>query len=98
MSTTSSGRLLISHITLRGPELAQVYGWIATHPEISGEALRTDFVPAAAETSPLELADAPLREALSFLSLVGLIEAHGRRIWQIDQGTTVPRFITLHPD
>ncbi len=79
MSATPSGRLLISHITLRGPELAQVYAHIAARPELGAEDLRQHFGPSAAGSSPFELADAPLRETLSFLSLAGLVEARGRQ-------------------
>lgn len=79
MTATLAGRLLISHITLRGPELAQTYGLVAAHPEISADKLREHLAPAAAGASPYELADAPLREALSFLVLAGLVEVHGRQ-------------------
>jgi len=79
MTATPTGRLLISHITLRGPELAQVYAQVAARPEVSADDLRDRLAPAAAGASPFELADAPLREALSFLSLAGLVEARGRQ-------------------
>jgi hypothetical protein len=79
MTTTSPGRLLISHITLRGPELAQAYALIAARPEIGAEELREHLALTGAGASPYELADAPLREALSFLTLAGLIEARGRQ-------------------
>jgi hypothetical protein len=79
MTSQSSGRLLISHITLRGPELAQVYGLIAASSEVSLDDLRERLMPAAAGSSPYELSDAPLREALSFLMLAGLIEGRGRQ-------------------
>lgn len=79
MSATSAGRLLISHITLRGPELAQVYALVAARPEIGADELRERLAPAATGASPFELADAPLREALSFLTLAGLVEARGRQ-------------------
>ena len=35
MTAPSLGRLLISHITLRGPELAQLYALVLAHPSIS---------------------------------------------------------------
>lgn len=79
MSTTGGGRLLISHITLRGPELAQTYGLIAARREVAADELRERLAPAGAGASPYELAEAPLREALSFLTLAGLVEAHGRQ-------------------
>lgn len=79
MNTSSSGRLLISHITLRGPELAQTYRLIAAQPEITAEDLRAQLAPLGVGASPYDLADAPLREALNFLGLAGLIEAHGRQ-------------------
>lgn len=78
MSPTPSGRLLISHITLRGPELAQIYAEIAARPEIGADGLLARLAPATGG-SPFELADAPLREALSFLTLAGLVEARGRQ-------------------
>lgn len=77
--TTISGRLLISHITLRGPELAQAYGLIVARREVAAEDLREQLAPAGLGSSPYELAEAPLREALSFLTLAGLVEAHGRQ-------------------
>ena len=75
--TATSGRLLISHITLRGPELAQVYATIAAYPESTLDDLRGRLCPAPG-TVPHELADAPLREVLSFLSITGLIATQGR--------------------
>jgi hypothetical protein len=79
MSTQGAGRLLISHITLRGPELAQVYAQVAARPEVGADELRERLTPAAAGASPFELTDAPLREALSFLTLAGLVEVRGRQ-------------------
>lgn len=78
MSATSAGRLLISHITLRGPELAQLYALINARPEITAEELRATLCPLGAGDIPFELADAPLREALSFLTLAGLVVGRGR--------------------
>ncbi len=72
----SAGRLLISHITLRGPELAQLYALIAEQGELEYAALVDVFVPVAGET-PFDLAEAPLREALNFLSVAGLVEQLG---------------------
>lgn len=79
MTSQSSGRLLISHITLRGPELAQIFGLVAASPEVGLDDLRGLVAPAAVGSSPYELSDAPLREALSFLTLAGLIEGRGRQ-------------------
>jgi hypothetical protein len=78
MSSSPAGRLLISHITLRGPELAQVYARIVAHPELGADDLRAYFG-SVGGSSPFELADAPLRETLSFLCLAGLVEVRGRQ-------------------
>ncbi|MBX0329021.1 hypothetical protein K2Z83_15185 [Oscillochloris sp. ZM17-4] len=78
MTATPAGRLLISHIPLRGPELAQLYAAIASRPGATLDDLRAALCAAGAGDSPDDLADAPLREALSFLAIAGLIEARGR--------------------
>ncbi|RRR69712.1 MAG: hypothetical protein EI684_14975 [Candidatus Viridilinea halotolerans] len=39
--------------------------------------MRAAFLPTLPHASPLDLADAPLREALSFLQVVGLVAVHG---------------------
>ncbi len=77
--TTPGAPLLISHITLRGPALAQTYRLIAARREVAAEELREHLAPAGAGASPYELAEATLREALSFLTIVGLVEAYGRQ-------------------
>lgn len=74
-SVTPAGRLLISHIPLRGTELAQVYQAIAACPELMLDELRSRFCLGADGN---ELADAPLRETLSFLTIAGLVQATGR--------------------
>jgi hypothetical protein len=74
-SIAPAGRLLISHIPLRGPELAQVYQAILACPELTLDELRSQFCPGAGGN---ELADAPLRETLSFLTIAGLVQATGR--------------------
>lgn len=72
----SAGRLLISHITLRGPELAQLYSLIADQGEPEYATLVDRLVPVAGET-PFDLAEAPLREALNFLIVAGMVEQLG---------------------
>src|SRR5690606_19194380 len=67
MSAPSLGRLLISHITLRGPELQQLYAQIAARPGISYPELAAAAVPASAARDPFDLGEAPLAEALNFL-------------------------------
>lgn len=77
MTTPSLGRLLISHITLRGPELAQLYGLIVEHPGISFTDLVYQLVPKGAPDIEFGLDEAPLREALNFLLVVGLVAQSG---------------------
>lgn len=100
MSATPAGRLLISHITLRGPELAQLYALVAARPEVTAEELRAALCPAGAGDAPFELADAPLREALSFLTLAGLIEGRGRprryRATPLLDGAPFPLLLLRH--
>ncbi|MEI6179594.1 MAG: hypothetical protein WCP31_02470 [Chloroflexales bacterium] len=78
MSAPPPARLLISHITLRGPDLAQLYALIAVRPAATLDDLRAKLCPAGVGTAPDDLADAPLREALSFLIIAGLVSANGR--------------------
>ncbi len=77
MSTPSLGRLLISHITLRGPELSQLYNLIENRQVITYDDLRAELVLRDATDSTFQLEEAPLREALNFLLVAGLIEQHG---------------------
>jgi hypothetical protein len=77
MTAPSLGRLLISHITLRGPELSQLYALIAEHPSASYDELITTLMPAGADASSFGLEEAPLREALNFLLVARLIEQQG---------------------
>ncbi len=76
-TSPSLGRLLISHITLRGPELAQLYAMIRDAPGSNYEALRDALIPTAGPRSAFGLDDAPLREALNFLIVAGLVEQQG---------------------
>ncbi|MEI8166163.1 MAG: hypothetical protein WCG26_07285, partial [Chloroflexales bacterium] len=78
MTATPAGRLLISHIPLRGPELAQLYALLVASPGATLDDLRARLCTAGTGESPDDLADAPLREAVSFLTLAGLVEARGR--------------------
>jgi hypothetical protein len=77
MTAPSLGRLLISHITLRGPELAQLYALIAERPGVSYDELTDALMPAGANTSSFGLEEAPLREALNFLLVARLVEQQG---------------------
>jgi hypothetical protein len=77
VSTPSLGRLLISHITLRGPEIHQLYALIAAHTGISYEDLFIRQVPANPGVCPFGLDDALLREALNFLLVAGLVTQQG---------------------
>lgn len=77
MAGPSLNRLLISHITLRGPEIAQLYALIVELGEPDYAALVTALVPAGGGDSPFELAEAPLREALTFLLAAGLVAQIG---------------------
>jgi len=72
-----SSRLLISHITLRGPELRQIYAIIVAKPNVHYQDLAVALGVGLAHSEANDLDDAPLREALSFLIGVGLIEQHG---------------------
>ncbi len=76
MTTPSLSRLLISHITLRGPELAQLYALIAAQPGTAYDDLVATLTPALPQ-SAFGLEEAPLREALNFLLVAGLVEQQG---------------------
>jgi hypothetical protein len=76
MSAPAAGRLLISHITLRGPELRQVYDLVAERGPLAYGDLIAALAPPGGSVAP-ELADAPLLEALGFLVVAGLLEARG---------------------
>lgn len=105
MTASSSGRLLISHITLRGPELAQLYALIARQPAITYAEV-ADAMLLPDERS--ELAEAPLRETLNFLLLARLLERQGSgklSKWSVtpsDSSLPFPllllRHIRSHPD
>lgn len=77
MTAPSLGRLLISHITLRGPELAQLYAFITEHPGVSYDELVDALMPVGAADSSFGLEEAPLREALNFLLVARLVEQQG---------------------
>ncbi|MCS7288237.1 MAG: hypothetical protein RMJ55_07115 [Roseiflexaceae bacterium] len=71
----SSNRLLISHITLRGRELKQLYEQIAACPGISFADLVVALTPEQPET--FGLADTTLREALNFLLIASMVKQEG---------------------
>jgi len=77
MTSTSSGRLLISHITLRGPELRQTYMLVAQESSVTYRRLAEQSL-ALPAGSVFGLEEAPLREALSFLTGVGMVEQSGQ--------------------
>lgn len=78
MTTALPTRLLISHITLRGPELRQVYEAAAVLGEAPYEVLARALMPADPPgAAPHAIDDAPLREALSFLVGAGLLARRG---------------------
>ncbi len=77
MTTPSLGRLLISHITLRGPELAHLYALIAARPGLHYDELVATLVPTSLAESLVDLAEAPLREALNFLLIAGMVTQQG---------------------
>ena len=76
MSTPSLGRLLVSHITLRGPELRQLYELIEARPDISYDDIAAATT-AVVLASAFGLEEAPLREALNFLLVAGMVEQIG---------------------
>lgn len=109
MSSPSMGRLLISHITLRGPELGQLYACIAGTPGIRYDELAQLTAAPIAEGDPFGLQEAALREALNFLLVARLVEQHGsarrRAAFCVDadaQDIAFPllllRHIKAHPD
>ncbi len=106
MTATAPARLLISHITLRGPELAQLYALIAVSPAATLDDLRAKLCPAGVGTAPDDLADAPLREALSFLGIAGLVTANGRprrytatpRLRAVPFPLLLTHHVATHPD
>lgn len=71
------GRLLISHITLRGPELQQTYERIVAHGEMDHEELRAELMPGNNVRDSFGLDDAILREAINFLLVARLIQQVG---------------------
>ena len=77
MTAPSLGRLLISHITLRGPELAQLYALVLAHPSISYDDLAQALVPGWTGGSEFGLEDATLREALNFLLVAHMLAQDG---------------------
>ena len=77
MTAPSLGRLLISHITLRGPELAQLYALVLAQPCISYDVLAQTLLPDWTGSSAFGLEDATLREALNFLLVVGMLAQDG---------------------
>lgn len=89
MPDPSLGRLLISHITLRGPELAQLYDLIVASPGIPYDQIVHSLVPAGGAGLEFGLDEAPLREALNFLMVAGLVTQSGpsRRKGKFFSGT-----------
>jgi hypothetical protein len=76
MTNPTLGRLLISHVTLRGPELHQLYALIADRPGISHDELVEALVPSPGADA-FGLDEAPLREALNFLLVAGMVDQQG---------------------
>lgn len=109
MSSPSLGRLLISHITLRGPELRQLYACIADAPGVHySELVRLTAAPIN-EGDRFGLQEAALREALNFLLVAQLVEQHGPARRQaafrvVPKTPNIPfplllmRHIAAHPD
>lgn len=73
----SPGRLLISHITLRGPELQQTYERVVAHGDVGYEELCAEVIPGGSVHDDFGLTDAVLREALNFLLVSRLVFRHG---------------------
>jgi hypothetical protein len=106
MTSSPVGRLLISHITLRGPELRQLYELVARQGALSHSALVAMLVPCGHANE--DMVEAPLREALSFLTGVGLLARQGanrRAVYHLatkaaDQpfALVLLRKIRAHPD
>lgn len=77
MTAPSLGRLLISHITLRGPDMAQLYELIDARPGIGYEDIADALIPGGLGQSEFGLEEAPLREALNFLLVARMVEQQG---------------------
>lgn len=77
VSNPSRGRLLISHITLRGPELAQTYRWILSNPETAYDSVLAFARLGRTEVNEFGLDDATTREALNFLLIAGMVAQTG---------------------
>lgn len=73
----SVGRLLISHITLRGPDLRQTYARIVAHNEVNLETLHCEVALDTNVQNQFGLEDAILRETINFLLITRLIEQRG---------------------
>ncbi|HKP53623.1 MAG TPA: hypothetical protein VJ183_13350 [Chloroflexia bacterium] len=76
-SPPTIGRLLISHITLRGPEIKQLHSFITATSGVAYHELAEWFVPGWRPDSAFSLEEATLREALNFLLLAGLVRQQG---------------------
>jgi hypothetical protein len=87
MSTPTRGRLLISHITLRGPEVEQLFALLVERGTLTYEALAAEMVPTGSSRASLALEQAALDEALSFLVGVGMVAQEG----------SLRRRATFHP-
>src|SRR5262245_18263972 len=77
MAMPPVGRLLISHIKLRGPELRQLYQVISRRLDISYEDLRHSCVVPVTSEDVFGLQEATLRETLDFLVSAGLVDQQG---------------------
>ncbi len=77
MPSTAPGRLLISHITLRGPDLRQTYTLVEQEPGISYATLAECSL-VAPDSPSFGLDEAPLRETVSFLAGAGMVEQSGQ--------------------
>ncbi len=77
MTAPALSRLLISHITLRGPELRQLYDLIVGHQSINYDQIAETLTPSPSEAPTFGLEEAPLREALNFLLVAGLVRQQG---------------------
>lgn len=86
---SSLGRLLISHITLRGPELQQTYERIVAYGDAAYEELCAEVVLDGGMHDDFGLADATLREALNFLVIARLVQRHGGS-WRTARFRAIP--------
>ncbi len=77
MTISSSNRLLISHITLRGVELEQLYRRIESQPGIYFNDLVFALSPDPCDHSRLELTETALFEAVNFLIVADMIRSEG---------------------